>query len=177
MPEKFIRPNICVIALDETHYWQLPAEYKPYIQRIEGVYWFNRNLAVHLAEFTPSYELHFIEIRPVFGEEFSDARYEEKQTFELVNEEGVVRKLSADWIMDEIDNFLISNNNYESVEYVHIHQIEKMIKDWQEAATQWVFHEYGDLHSEMPDEEYRAYIDSPDFDRELEDYFAQGYDI
>jgi hypothetical protein len=175
--DKFIRPNICVIALDETQYWELPVEYKPYLKGVESVYWFNRNLAVHLAEFTGSYELHFIEIRPVFSEEFSDARYDEKQTFDLVAEDGKVRKLPADWIMDEIDNFLISNNDNEPVDYTHIYQIEKLITDWQEAKTPWVFHEYGDLHSEMSDEEYQTYLDGPDFDRDLEDYFAQGYDI
>ena len=177
MSTKFIRPNICVIALDETQYWELPAEYKPYIERVEGIYWFNRKLAVHLAEFTGSYELHFIEIRPVFSEEFSEARYDEKQTFELVAEDGTARRLPADWIMDEIDNFLMFNNNSEPVEYMHIYQIEKKIEDWQKAGTPWVFHEAGDLHPEMSDAEYETYLDDPAFDRDLEEYFAQGYDI
>lgn len=57
-----VRPKWTVVKLDETANWEHgDPEIVPRLGRIFGVYVCDRSLHVHCCEFTPSYELHFVE--------------------------------------------------------------------------------------------------------------------
>lgn len=64
--------NINVVALDETRYWELPERFKPHVERIETVYAYDKNLAVHCCELTPSHELWPVETRAVTTDDASE---------------------------------------------------------------------------------------------------------
>lgn len=57
--ETEVRPPIdaYAIALDETGHYEIDAADRPYIERIVGVYVFDRSERTHLCELTPSYYL------------------------------------------------------------------------------------------------------------------------
>ena len=49
-----------VIAINETEYYEFPAEHAPYIQAIRGIYLYDANQHTHCCELTPSYYLIFL---------------------------------------------------------------------------------------------------------------------
>jgi len=49
-----------VIALNETEFYALPDEHKPYIRAIRGVYLYDANQRTYCCELTPSYFLIFL---------------------------------------------------------------------------------------------------------------------
>lgn len=55
-----IKPDICVLKIDETEYWHDDTLLEK-TGRIFGVYVFDKTLHVHCCELTPSYELHRVE--------------------------------------------------------------------------------------------------------------------
>lgn len=56
------------IALDETEYW-IDDRLRKLCDKIYGVYAYNPNIAYHLCEFTPSYELMWIGTVPCYDYE------------------------------------------------------------------------------------------------------------
>ena len=59
MSEKEIVPDWYVVAFDETKYWNLEKKDKRFIEKMVGVYFFDKNSQTHVAELTPSYYLAF----------------------------------------------------------------------------------------------------------------------
>jgi hypothetical protein len=58
MSKHRIKPQFCLLRLDETEYW---AEHiASRAKQIFGTYIFDQNKGVHLCEFTPSYECRFV---------------------------------------------------------------------------------------------------------------------
>lgn len=66
--------NAKVIALDETEHWFLDGfgDDAQYVERVEGVYWFDKNTHTHCCEFTPSYWLYPVEHRAVLRDDTPD---------------------------------------------------------------------------------------------------------
>ncbi len=50
----------CVVALDQTEYWNIKPEHKEHIKAIRTVYFYNKNEVTHCCEITPSYCLYFL---------------------------------------------------------------------------------------------------------------------
>lgn len=98
-----LAPDIWIITLDETRNWHLTENLMQYIERIEGVYVFNRREHTYCCEMTPSYWLEFVENRAVFKPDTPDA------------------------VQDEIDSEILSAQN-ESGIYVHIYQVDELLK-------------------------------------------------
>ena len=53
--------DIWVVALDQTSCWAIPDTYKPHIEAIRGLYFFDRNTLTHCCSFTASYWLQQID--------------------------------------------------------------------------------------------------------------------
>lgn len=49
--------NWHVVAINDTHYWNLKEEDKPYIEKMLSVYYFDKNEITYCCEITPSYFL------------------------------------------------------------------------------------------------------------------------
>jgi hypothetical protein len=54
------RPDWRAIAFDETRYWNLREEDRPYVARILGVYFYDAREYTYCCELTPSYYLRFL---------------------------------------------------------------------------------------------------------------------
>jgi hypothetical protein len=52
--------KVNVISLNETSYFRIAEEDKPYIKEIRSIYAYNPESCTHLCELTPSYELIFL---------------------------------------------------------------------------------------------------------------------
>ena len=60
MPETRLPIDARIIAINETEYYNLPEEHKPYIQAIHGVYLYDANQQVHCCDLAASYYLIFL---------------------------------------------------------------------------------------------------------------------
>jgi hypothetical protein len=70
--EKQVAPDYHVIAIKQNlDHWNIP-DILRYIDRIEGVWLFDRNSQTHMCELTPSYILHPVETRAILRYEFRD---------------------------------------------------------------------------------------------------------
>lgn len=65
-----IKPNICVVAINETEGWS--DDIKKKVEKIETVYLYDKNLVFHLCEITPSSELHPLYYVPHFLPEYEE---------------------------------------------------------------------------------------------------------
>ena len=59
----WLQPDVYVVAIDETDMWHLGETDMQQVQRIEGVYFFDRNIVTHLGSLQGSYMLHGLEHR------------------------------------------------------------------------------------------------------------------
>lgn len=57
--KRTVPPDYWAIALDETKYYNIDPEDRPLIERILGIYFFDRNVHTHCCEITPSYWLEY----------------------------------------------------------------------------------------------------------------------
>lgn len=75
MRDDNVKPDWWCVALDETRYYNIAEEDKPKIEKIVGVYIFNRSEYTHCCEIAPSYSLiHLYDAVYLteFGEDFGD---------------------------------------------------------------------------------------------------------
>ena len=91
---------IRILKHPELDYWQLDDSDGEKIAMIWGVYVFDQNWRVHLCEWTPSYELHYLEAQVQFKKGVSDAD------------------------MERIDDFVRYHDSCQPVEYMHCHTVE-----------------------------------------------------
>jgi len=107
--------DIWIVAMDETKNWSYKDQpWAKYIERIEGIYVFDKNQITHLASFSGSYFLEHLEDREVLkngvGEELGDREYEELR--DRVNSwmmEGPKDDSSSYFDERNIDKFLENN--------------------------------------------------------------------
>ena len=102
MSKRALAPDVYVIVMNETCYWNLPEALMQHVERIEGVYVFNRNEHTYCCEMTPSYWLEFVENRAIY-------------------KEGTPSRL-----IDEIDNQVLSASD-EHGHYYHVYEIDTAI--------------------------------------------------
>ena len=72
--------DACVIALDETRDWTILGDDQPYIERILGVYLYDRGCYTYCCSATPSYFLDYLRTRvdlTASGEALSEERKQE----------------------------------------------------------------------------------------------------
>lgn len=55
-----IKPDWHAVAFDQTYAWNIAEEDKPFIEKMLGVYFFNKNERTNCCELTPSYWFHFL---------------------------------------------------------------------------------------------------------------------
>lgn len=118
MPETMLPIDAYVVRFDKTHNFLIADEDQPYISKIHSIYFFDRSVAVHCCEITPSYELMHL-----YDEiEFSDD--------EIHNDSELVDRLDQKYAHEGGDD----------VCYIHCHSIDAMI----EKNAPWTVHHYGD---------------------------------
>ncbi len=69
--------QVNAISLNETRWYNLKEEDKPFIKEIRATYAYNPNSCTHLCELTPSYDLRYLHTYLVWNEEPSDSKKEE----------------------------------------------------------------------------------------------------
>jgi hypothetical protein len=79
---------IKLLKLDETRNWDQETLDSHRIRRVFGVYVFDSILRVHYCEFTPSYELHWIEDQAEFADCDSVSDEEVEAADEIIREGG-----------------------------------------------------------------------------------------
>lgn len=116
-----IKPDFHVIVIPHNleRDWNIP-KYVKYIERIESLYLFDKNVHVHCCEITPSYELWPITTRPVFKQE----------VFGL-----------DDNMVDKIDDIVHVASCESDVEYHHVRFIDALMvkhpERWTAVNPKW----------------------------------------
>lgn len=100
-----LAPNWCIIGLDETQHWNIPAEFAPHIERILSVYAFNRNVYTHCCEFTPSYWL------------------------ECLRHDPHTRIDTPDAMRERISEWALEVSAHDGASYFHVADIERAAKE------------------------------------------------
>jgi len=156
--ERFLRPNLHLVAIDETSDWELP-EYMDKILRIETVFMYDENNHHHLCEITPSYELYPVETRAILKPEFAD----------------------DDRLSDAISQEIMSEMTYD-VSYMHVWEVKSIIERYQkeEGSTPENKYDYryfhaGDPFPYMKIREYRANWDWKEKPHEFYEAMAQAF--
>ena len=103
------------VALDETEHYNIDPADAPYIQRIDGVYLFDRNEKTHCCELTASYYLIYLYASVVFTDDISD---------DLRN------KLDEKYAHEPSDDI-----------YVHCHTVDRIVA----AGKPYTVSHYGDV--------------------------------
>jgi len=101
---------------DDLSNWNLPENYKPFIESIYGVFLFDRKVATYCCEITPSYFLEFLYRDIVFSEDFEDES-----------------------LRDEIQQWITEATVEEESHYRHCSQVDRMIEAARE--EKWFIHE------------------------------------
>jgi hypothetical protein len=139
------RPDICVIALDESEHWEFPADLAPFIVRIETVYLYDRANPVHIASLSASYEMWRVETRAVTADGTSDETRETVDAF--VHAEDATSDSPA-------------------VDYTGTGTIDRIAAAFAAANDEFPrFRTLGDPHSELTDDEWSAFLSSPENQR------------
>jgi hypothetical protein len=115
-----IKPDIHLLAIDETEFWTIPDKWKQHIERIETVFFYDAMTYVHVAEITPSYELWRFATR------------------------AVTREDCDDWTRDEIDNYVqdgIAGDDW--VTYMHVGQIDALVAKRNKGDNDFTYRHYG----------------------------------
>lgn len=133
-----LRPDFHLVVIRHNmEHWNIPANLRQHIERIETVWLFDRNVHVHCCEITPSYELWPIETRAIFTDHIERC---------LVD--GPEEELATiDKIRDEIDELVRTGEDYE-VSYRHVAAMDRFLKAWDTEQ-----HEIGDYLCGLPYED------------------------
>ncbi len=75
--------KVNALSRNETSYYNIREEDKPYIKEIRTVYAYDPELGVHLCELTPSHELRYLHTYIVFTEELDKAKFSDDLRDEL----------------------------------------------------------------------------------------------
>ncbi len=116
--------NAWLIALDKTHEYNIDAEDALHIEKVEGVYLFDRNQVTHCGSTEPFYDLRYLYTIITVVDGLSDKRreeLEEKYAYETGNDCYAHTKL-VDSIIEEGDPSLVEQYGdpgvaFENVEY------------------------------------------------------------
>jgi len=112
--------NPWVIALDTTHEYNIANEDAPHIEKIEGVYLFDRNTVTHCGSTQPSYSLRYLYTIITVVEGLSGRRrgdLEEKYAYEPCNDTYAPTNL-IDRIIEEGDPSLVGQYDIDEGPYV-----------------------------------------------------------
>lgn len=146
-----MRPDIHVIALDETHNWDLVAltdhvgltsedELRKYLKSIEGCYWFNKNERTHCCEMTPAYCLWPYDHRARGTDMAMEDNYN-RPTFNLTDPKYFDRIPILDRIESWVGNEPLTYDPF----YVHCHVIKALIERYQKEGVDFRYRHFGDL--------------------------------
>lgn len=69
--------KVNAVTFDETKYYNIRDEDKPFIRQIRGVYAYNPESATHACELTPSYDMRYLHSYIVLQDDVSDSKREE----------------------------------------------------------------------------------------------------
>jgi hypothetical protein len=127
--ELITKPDWCFIRLDETSFWNMPADVSPYVKHVFGIYAFNRNEQTYCCEITPSYFLQLI------AHDWEHT----SELYDLPNCEQL-REVAADFFTSVFPS-------PDSDQYYHVSLIKKLI-----AADPAGFHAAGDIADPDSDE-------------------------
>jgi hypothetical protein len=129
--------DIFVVAFDQTQYWNLPAEYKPHIESISGVYFFDCNTITHICSFAGSYWLMSIDDQVLCKDGTPDELKDE-----IDNWVGAGRDPNDDYFDEhEVDQFLSANKpgtvyHYGNPGFDLDELQEDVLNDWQSSLRQ-----------------------------------------
>jgi hypothetical protein len=127
----WVKPDLWVIALDETDSWNIPAKYKGKLLGVQGIYVFDRAQQVHVADTSGSYELWFVMPRE--------------------STSAAVRR--DDYLADEINQFVLGGYDYsEPVTYSYCHEIDALLRRYEAGGAK---HKYDFRH--LGDEPVRGW--------------------
>jgi hypothetical protein len=136
--EAAIRPDFRVIGIDETRHYNIPEEDRPYIDKILGVYLYDKNEVTRLCEFTPSYFLRHLYDTIVLTEEGH----------------------SDSWLGDRLEQAYC----YCESDDIYMHCSDVDLLETQVKKTPWRYHVVGDpfpdLDVEDEEQGYRQMMDS-----------------
>ncbi len=85
MAEEKIKPDWWAVEIDETRNWNLDDKDRPFVEKITGVYFYDRNEHTHCCELTPSYYLRTLGSSIHFKSDTPDA-VQERITDALASE-------------------------------------------------------------------------------------------
>lgn len=122
-----IRPYWIVRRVDETQYWTIDKKDKQYVDKIIGVYYFNRNSHTYCCELTPSYWMIW----------HSDVIY-----FKDLPEDD----RQADEIRCRLAETYEQSSHDDNSCYVHVREVERAMQEHPEN-----FHRYGYIHEDCED--------------------------
>jgi hypothetical protein len=110
----WVKPDLWVVALDETETWTIPAKYRGKLLGVQGIYVFDKAQQIHIADTSGSYELWFVMPREV-----------------------VAKAVSADeGLADEINSFVLGNYDYsEPVTYSYCREIDALLRRYAEGGA------------------------------------------
>ena len=104
---EWVKPDLWVIALDETSPCDIPDRYKGKLLGVQGIYVFDRDQEVHVADTSGSYELWLVMPREVIS----------------------VAASADEALADEINNFVLGNYDYsEPVTYSYCREIDALLR-------------------------------------------------
>lgn len=132
-------PDIRAVALDETEYWIIPEKYQPYIERIEGVYFYDKNEHTYICSFTPHYWLRHIENRAILKADIpEDVR---------------------DRIDEEIYDWIMESNIGEESDYFNKYSIDRFEENNKDNPSRYKPYPF-DQYDDMDYDTYDAYMES-----------------
>ena len=138
MTETKILPKIGAVRIDETSYWSDDVQEK--VDKIYGVYLFDKNRCTRLCEFTPSYCLYYMGFA-VYAEGLSD-------------DERI-----------ELEDEMMGNDHSEPITYMHCSRVDKMPEenfdwDFDYDANDFDFSD-DDSYQDLIDEMIEGYSGNP----------------
>jgi hypothetical protein len=139
---KFVRPDIHLIAVDETGYWNIVPEHQPFIEKILTVSLYDASRHVHCCEMTPSYELWFVRHQVILtpaGEELQEMA------------PSVFEKILSDYEYHRPDC---------DVSYMWAHRVDALVETLKKEPFRYK-HE-GDPFPKMKVKEYRELLEERD---------------
>jgi hypothetical protein len=138
-----IRPDLRLIALDETHNWEIRPQDVPYIDQIVGVYLFDQNELTYPASSTPHYTLYHVENQVRLSKEGLRA-WEAEHPTATVGE------------MEELVDYYEDEPTDEDTMLMSLSQLLPVVKEYllNETGHEHTYRIIGDPFIHLSDEEY-----------------------